>query len=275
MIRMYYLASPLGIHRSIIGNDSKQARIHNERYPTHQSMILYDAKICFSLYNVQCTYNFQLVHELITFSHFCKSQINVKALKIESVPKLSSHWIGVPLQNAILLQSGFIYWTQQKSEAELKPVKSSHRNHLLDLWHRTFKFAFLAGYRFGSFTFFFADGYIRPKNTFKHCFIIVYQTIFGQILGWWMLSWSKGIFYEDKGRDKWQLQKPSGLVKNVLHASVRVLNERRIWRQGHAESSVRHVDIIYHDNYVLHSSYATKVKKVENKILRCQMKNSK
>ena len=122
------------------------------------------------------TYNFKLVLKLITFSHFCKSQINayVKALKIESVPKLSSHWIGVPLQNAILLQSGFIYWTQQKSEAELKPVKTSHPNHLLDLWHRTFKFAFLAGYRFGFLTFFFAGGYKRPTNTLIYCLIIVY-----------------------------------------------------------------------------------------------------
>ena len=29
------------------------------------------------------------------------------------------------------------------------------------------------------------------------------------------------------------------------------------------------------DNYVLHSFYVAKVKKVENEILRCQMKNSK
>ena len=179
MIRMYYLASPLGIHRSIIGNDSKQARIHNERYPTHQSI---QWSNMMQKYVFPSTYNFQFVHKPVTFSHFCKSQINVKALKIESVPKLSSHWIGVPLQNAILLQSGFIYWTQQKSEAELKPVKSSHRNHLLDLLHRTFKFAFLAGYRFGFFTFFFAGGYKRPTNTLIYCLIIVYQTIFGQIL---------------------------------------------------------------------------------------------
>ena len=122
MIRMYYLASPLGIHRSIIGNDSKQARIHNERYPTHQSI---QWSNMMQKYVFPSTYNFQFVHKPVTFSHFCKSLINVKALKIESVPKLSSHWIGVPLQNAILLQSGFIYWTQQKSEAELKPVKSS------------------------------------------------------------------------------------------------------------------------------------------------------
>ena len=171
MIRMYYLASPLGIHRSIIGNDSKQARIHNERYPTHQSI---QWSNMMQKYVFPSTYNFQLVLKLITFSHFCKSQINVKALKIESVPKLSSHWIGVPLQNAILLQSGFIYWTQQKSEAELKPVKSSHWNHLLDFWHRTFKFEFLVGYRFGFLTFVFAGGYKRPTNTLIYCLMIVY-----------------------------------------------------------------------------------------------------